>query len=83
MKPLTGKELKELRKEKGLSESVFARCIGVTKKQLNNFEYRHPSRKLPKWLLEKLECPQTRELEEILGVKKFKLWEWLMNLIKK
>ena len=83
MKIQTGKEIREDRKKKGISQAEFAKSVGITKKQLNNIEYKHPNRPIPRWLREKIESSKGEKLSGILSVKKFKLWEWLMNLIKK
>lgn len=84
MKIETGMDLRKFRKEFHLSESELASLIGCTKKQIATCEYKHPNRKLPKWLMEKLDLNNgIQGLIQLLKPKKKTIWERIKELVKK
>ena len=85
MKKKTGYEFREYRKQRILSQGEVAKLLKCTKKDLQNVEYKHMKRPIPKWMAERIE--QCEELNEfIIGPKQKKkatLWSRILMLFKK
>lgn len=54
-KPITGRTLRKLRKHAGLSQRQLAEAIGCNRNSIAWAEFKHPERKLPKTMYEKVE----------------------------
>lgn len=81
----TGYEFREYRKQRGLSQGDVSKILLCAKKNIQNIEYKHIKRPIPKWMTERI--VQSEELKEfILGPnvkEKETIWTKIIRLFKK
>lgn len=82
MKKKTGYEFREYRKQLGLSQGDVSKLLKCTKKDLQNVEYKHMKRPIPKWMVERIvQCDELNEF--IIGPrpkKKPTLWSRILRI---
>lgn len=85
MKIQTGSEMKRFRKLNDLTQGQLAKILGIRKVQIYNWENKHADRKLPKWIMERIEkCKQLDAFDTLYPEEEKRTWwERIIWILKK